>query len=295
MQNPEIAGPCRFNTESILTYARGRIPTTPLEELASAALTMEIAKLDSRVETTKIQGTTMPWGISTIPLNREFHISADPSSGFEFNGWSSSSPTAVFGDPDALETTVTLGEDATVYAHILLLATLKMATTPESYGTTTPEAGANTSVKTEVPQTIRAIPADGKIFVRWSAVGKAVFSDEFAAEATVTLYGDATITAHFADDSVQILMAVSPIDAGTTNPGIGAYQIGRNQPLAITATAATGYAFSQWTIDKNGVIDNPKSADTKVTPTGPATVTAHFVVSGAAKSEGATEGARNLR
>ena len=76
-------------------------------------------------------------------------------------------------------------------------------------------------------------------------------------------------------------MAVSPENGGSIDPTVGDHTVNQGQAVSITATAATGYVFVNWTAkDKtktgNATITDPSSASTTVTLTGNATVTANF-------------------
>ena len=71
----------------------------------------------------------------------------------------------------------------------------------------------------------------------------------------------------------NLTMAVSPDGAGTTTPAVGPHTYTENAVVNITATAALGYAFSNWT---DGVAD-PNAASTTVTMDADKTVTANFI------------------
>jgi uncharacterized repeat protein (TIGR02543 family) len=87
--------------------------------------------------------------------------------------------------------------------------------------------------------------------------------------------GNTTVTANFNHDSYTLSSAVSPSGGGTVT--LGATSGYYNSQIDITATPATGYAFSSWSTT-NGTIANTSAASTKITmTTANATVTATFV------------------
>jgi uncharacterized repeat protein (TIGR02543 family) len=105
------------------------------------------------------------------------------------------------------------------------------------------------------------------------------------AEATVEyvrsyLPGDGTngVIAHSftipggAATTYDLIMAVDPAGGGTTEPAEGVHSYTEGTPVDITATAATGYVFSEWTGDCTG------TGDCQVTMDGDRSVTANFEV-----------------
>jgi len=73
----------------------------------------------------------------------------------------------------------------------------------------------------------------------------------------------------------QLTMQVNPAGGGSTSPAVGSYWYDSTLPVSISATAASGYAFSSWTGSGTGSYsgtDNPKT----ITMNGPITETANF-------------------
>ncbi len=164
----------------------------------------------------------------------------------------------------------------------LAFANLTMAVSPAATGTTTPAAGVH-AVAVGAPQAITASPAAGKVFVNWTATANAEVASPNSASTTVTLTGDATVTANFADEPAEqgtLTMAVNDAAAGTTDPAVGAHAVNVGVATAITATANPGYAFNGWTlVTGSATIANANAASTTVTllNTGGATVRANFL------------------
>jgi len=164
----------------------------------------------------------------------------------------------------------------------LTFANLTMAISPAGTGTTSPAAGVH-AVGVGAPQNISATPTAGKVFVNWTATANANVAAPNSASTTVTLTGDATVTANFADtppEQATLTMAVNNAAAGTTDPAVGAHAVNVDAPTPISATANAGYAFNGWTlVAGSATIANANAASTTVTVlnTGGATIRANFL------------------
>jgi len=90
---------------------------------------------------------------------------------------------------------------------------------------------------------------------------------------STTVGGDTSVTVAAAGTHT-LTMAVSPAGGGTTNPAVGAHTYADSTVVTLTATAAAGYQFSNWSGTNNNAV-NP----TTVTMTADKTATANFVVS----------------
>ena len=156
-------------------------------------------------------------------------------------------------------------------------ATLAMALDPVGSGTTDPSTGAH-AITTETMISITATASSGYLFKSWSATSDATVTDANSATTTVSLSGDATITANFAliPPQATLTMAVSP--SGTTVPSEGAHVVATQVAQNISAVPAEGYVFSTWSVAGPATIEDETSADTTVTILGDTTVTANFAV-----------------
>jgi uncharacterized repeat protein (TIGR02543 family) len=144
---------------------------------------------------------------------------------------------------------------------------LTMVVDPFEGGTTNPSVGVHTySESSEI--ILEAIPATGYIFSNWS--GGVTGSSN---PSTITMDGDKMVTAHFAAQNYDLTIAVTPGGSGTTTPTAGVHLYGAGSVVDITAEAATGYRFVNWT----GDVTNPNSTNTTVTMDANKTVTANFV------------------
>lgn len=85
--------------------------------------------------------------------------------------------------------------------------------------------------------------------------------------------------------TANLTMAVSPADSGATDPEAGTTtEQELDQAITITATAASGYTFTNWTADQNADFADATAASTTVTLSGDATVTAYFEAGGGGSS-----------
>ncbi len=68
----------------------------------------------------------------------------------------------------------------------------------------------------------------------------------------------------------------NPTNGGTTTPASSQSNINGGSQVNISATAASGYTFTNWTVSGSGTIANANNASTTVTVNGNITVTANF-------------------
>jgi hypothetical protein len=223
--------------------------------------------------------TTPDVGAHSVPQDTAQSIIAVAEAGYTFLRWEASNDKASIADTSSAQTTVTLSGDATVtakYTSTALQAVLTMAVTPDNSGTTDPTVGTHTVQKNEAT-TIKATAASGYKFTKWSASGDATIADSTSSTTTVTLTGNATVTANFESTTATLTMAVTPAAGGSTDPAVGTHSVTKSTSTTITATAASGYKFSTWTVTGDGTIANSSASSTTVTLTGDATVTATFL------------------
>ena len=99
--------------------------------------------------------------------------------------------------------------------------------------------------------TLTATANTGFDFVNWSKDGVVVSMD---ATYSFTVTESGNYVANFSRDSYQITATANPAEGGTIT-GAGTYEQG--QICTLTATAAEGYSFSNWTKDGVVVSSNP--------------------------------------
>ncbi len=157
-------------------------------------------------------GTTNPSvGSHTYDEGKEVTITATPSEGYQFVGW-----TGDVADASSSTTTVTMTGDKTINANFEKIKyILTMAVNQSGWGTTNPSAGANIYDENTVV-TITATPAAGYRFVSWTGD----VADSTASTTTVTMDGDKTVTANFEEIQEPITeITMVSIPAGTFQMG----------------------------------------------------------------------------
>ncbi|MCS7119233.1 MAG: hypothetical protein NZ894_04200, partial [Archaeoglobaceae archaeon] len=101
-------------------------------------------------------------------------------------------------------------------------------------------------------------PGVRKIFSRWS-------DGNSEDPRTIVVTSSATYTAIW-QDQYRLNISVSPSGAGTTNPAPGIYWHNQGAPVTVTATPASGYAFSHWELNGVNVGSSPSYTVTMNSP-----------------------------
>jgi hypothetical protein len=179
----------------------GQFSTSPVERVS---LTVTAAPSSG--------GSTAPESGLTVSVVKAipYSISATPAEGHYFSAWSANVASAVFGDALSSGTTVTLAEDTVVICGFTTTApttyVLTMAVTPESGGTTVPEVGSETTLRSGQTVTITAVPANTFVFVGWKGEpsGNVSFGNASQAETTATVTGNVTLTAMFSTGGLKV-------------------------------------------------------------------------------------------
>ncbi len=166
-------------------------------------------------------------------------LTATPNNGYVFVKWTEGSSEV---STDATFT-VEVTKNVTYKAHFKQTQnptyTIEASVDPKYSGTVS-----GTGVFEEgTDVTLKAMPADGYVFLYWEEKGKAVSED---ASYTFTVEKDRTLVAKFQKSDQQefvIATNVSPENAGTVTGG-GSYKKGTQATL--TAKAKSGYVFVKW-------------------------------------------------
>lgn len=183
-------------------------------------------------------------------------IVATPATGYHFTGWSNG--TSVVSN-DA-EYSFTASGTVSLTAGFAIDNYTVTISKPEN-GTIT----GGTSGKYDYGKVLNLVaePADGYRFVRWT-------DDENAKDAnrSYTVTGDATFTAVFAKNTIVIYEISATAQNGTVS-GAGNYPAGETATL--TASANTGYEFSQWsdgvtTASRSVLVDGDKAFEAQFKP-----------------------------
>jgi hypothetical protein len=119
-----------------------------------------------------------------------------------------------------------------------------------------------------------AAPASGYEFVNWTGHVASV-ANAGAAVTTVTMDGDCSITANFAEILVYQLTVSSTEGGSVTAPGEGAFTYLEGTTVDVVATGGVGYVFVSWSGDV-GAIHDVYSAVTTITMNGDYSISAGF-------------------
>jgi hypothetical protein len=125
---------------------------------------------------------------------------------------------------------------------------------------------------------IVATPDPGYRFIEWTGDVDTI-ADVYAAETTITMDDDYSITANFEQiPPVQFTLTISSTAGGSvTTPGEGTFPRDEGTEVDLVATPDSGYDFVNWTGDVSTVA-NVNSASTTITINGDCSITANFEV-----------------
>ncbi len=136
-------------------------------------------------------------------------------------------------------------------------------------------------------------------FVNWTGDTETI-ADVNAAETTITIEGDYSITANFAEKTqvVEHDLTISSSDGGfVSEPGEGAFTYEEGTVVDLVAKAESGYVFDKWTGDTSMIAD-VNAASTTITMDENYSITANFaesVVEGVVRIETITYSTRGGR
>ena len=159
---------------------------------------------------------------------------ATPNVGYTFTNWTEGS--SVLSTDASYSFDVT--NDHTLQANFTINTyTITVAANPTGYGTVT--GGGTYNYGTEV--TLTATANTGYSFVNWTLNGNVVSGED---NYTITVTDNANYVANFEINNYTISATANPEEGGTVTGG-GTYTYGAN--VTVTATANTGYTFTNWT------------------------------------------------
>ena len=210
----------------------------------------EAAKVTVTIENGTIEGATvdnlyLPGTVLTI--------TADTIDHKDFAEWSATNSTDAFADASASTTTYTVGnvDDTITATYDDVYYTAKVENGKFEDGSTENEFVYGTEVGIEADE-----PEEGKVFDKWVVSGDAVVADPESESTTVTINGEATITATYKDTCT--LAVTNGTGSGTYLPGDNV-EVSANDP-------EDGYVFYKWEVVSGEVeIADAMAADTTVT------------------------------
>ncbi len=200
-------------------------------------------------------------GGGTYSFGQSCTVTAEPAEHYTFVNWTNGAGQAVSTNATYQ---FTVNGDVTMTAHFTLTSYNITATADPAAGGTVSGAGA---YEYGASCTLVASAAEGYTFVNWTSNGVTVSSN---ASYTFTVTGAQAFVAHFSLNTYDIAAEANPANAGTVT-GAGTYGYGTN--CTLTATAAAGYRFVNWTCE--GEVVSTDAAYTFAV-TGAATFVANF-------------------
>lgn len=241
------------------------------------------------VETSGGGSVTAPGeGTFTYDCGTAVALKALPDPGYSFLSWTGD--VATVNNRRASSTNIVMQGEYSIVATFIQESepppppppptttySLTMAADPEQGGTATDVTCLSPYTAGTVVG-LKAEPAEGYVFAGWAATA-GVVGDVAASETTFTMPDqNVTISACFEIKAGWYELTILSTDGGATTPAEGTYVRESGTAIDLTATAAEGYVFGNWTATA-GVVGNITAAETIFTmPGGVVTITASFVL-----------------
>ena len=218
-----------------------------------------------QVSANPTEGGTVTGG-GTYHENEQCTVNANPKPGFTFINWTE----------NGTQVSVLAEYKFTVEGNRILVAnfeaqapteyTITVSANPSNGGTVT---GGGTYQHGD-QCTVEATMNEGYTFINWTEDGEVASTH---ARYTFNVNSDRTLVANFQVQSYTISASANPTNGGTVT-GAGTYNYGES--CSLSATANSGYTFTNWTENGNVVSTNPNYPS--FTVTSDRTLVAHFVV-----------------
>ncbi len=199
-------------------------------------------------------------GAGGYEYNSTCTLTATANTGYTFTNWTKNG-TVVSTNPSY---SFTVTSSCTYVAHFSLRSYIISASASPSAGGSVSGAG---NYYYGATCTLTATANTGYTFTNWTKNGTVVSTN---ASYSFTVTSSGTYVAHFSLNSYTISASASPSTGGTVSGG-GTYNYGAT--CTLTATANTGYTFTNWT--KNGTVVST-NASYSFTVTSSGTYVAHF-------------------
>ena len=217
---------------------------------------------------TLVEGENTSTASGVFELGQTCTVTATPNTGYQFVNWTENG-TAV---SSSASYSFTVTSNRNLVAHF--------SNQTQSYTVTVsanPANGGNVNGGGTFSQgqscTVTATANPGYTFTNWTENGNAVSTN---ASYTFNVTGNRTLVANFTSSSPQnhtVTVSADPVAGGVVNGG-GTYAHG--QSCTVSATAAPGYTFTNWTENGNVVSTN---ASYTFTVNSNRTLVAHFSAS----------------
>ena len=201
-------------------------------------------------------------GAGDYSFGQTVTLSATANTGYSFTNWTDGSNVV---STDA-NYSFTVSGNRTLVANFQINSyTISASANPTESGTV------NGTGEYDYGQsaTLTAVPNTGYTFATWTENGSVVSSN---AQYTFTVSGSRTLVANFNPIVYTIAASASPAEGGSIS-GAGDYSFG--QTVTLSATANTGYSFTNWTDGSNVVSTD---ANYSFTVSGNRTLVANFTI-----------------
>lgn len=238
------------------TGSFGVVSTNPLQFIMNSNVTIVANYFDTNTPAVQFTLTTnvSPLGGGSIQLspdsangkfasNAVVQLTATAESGKAFAGWSGD----VTGSANPINVTMTTDKSVTAtFTNIPppVFVTLTTNVSPAGFGSITVDPSGTTFTSNSVVN-LTAVPASGKVFVRWSGANTST-----ANPISLSLNGNKTITAIFSNAPTYYVLttSVNPGASGGINvspaPTVNGYAAGT--VVTLTAAPQTGFKFVKW-------------------------------------------------
>jgi len=202
-------------------------------------------------------------GADIYDENATVVLTATANTGYTFTNWTEGNEIV----STNAEYSFTATADRTLIANFTAITyTISASASPEDGGTI--EGAGNYNYGQNV--TLTATANNGYTFTNWTENSAVVSTD---AQYSFTITDDRTLVANFTLNTYTISATANPVDGGTIE-GDGNYNYGQN--VTLTATANTGYTFTNWT--ENGAVVST-DAEYSFTANADRTLVANFEIS----------------
>jgi hypothetical protein len=191
---------------------------------------------------------------------------ATPDLGYAFGTWTG----GPVGNATAASTTITMNGNYTIQANFNFVGTHWLVVNTTTGGTVTQPGVGNTTQTAGAQVPLVAAPDATHCFGSWTGDVGTIVSPT-AANTTITMNGDYTITANFV---AKYTLTISSTSGGTvTTPGVGSFTYCPGIVVSLVASPTSG-CFVNWT---GGPVGSASAASTTITMNGNYTIQANFV------------------
>ena len=211
---------------------------------------------------TIVEGEDPGYAEGTFSYGETCVVTATPNTGYHFVNWTENG-TAVSSSASYSFTVTSNRNLVANFSNQTESYTVSVSANPTNGGTAT---GGGTFSQGQ-SCTVNATAAAGYTFTNWTENGSVVSTN---ASYTFNVTGNRTLVANFTANTYTVSVSANPTTGGTATGG-GTFNYG--QSCTVTATAATGYTFANWT--ENGSVVSTNASYT-FTVNANRTLVAHF-------------------